>query len=187
MLDYEKSIAKLIERVGQINESGWSPTPEANALKELAEKLEEVISLMDRDTYWQLEDAFNQPERGWVRDDGTREPDIDRAGRYAAIRWGMRELSEFAITNRNELPNPKKKHALPFAATGLLHIMYESGMDRPTLYNDGFAVKELTRICTGAGIYLSTETLRGALKKALDQFDPLYRDAGISDILIFTQ
>ena len=60
-------------------------------------------------------------------------------------------------------------------------------MDRPTLYNDGFAVKELTRICTGAGIYLSTETLRGALKKALDQFDPLYRDAGISDILIFTQ
>lgn len=187
MLDYEQSIAKLIDRVKQIHGSTWSPTPEAKALEALANKLDETIKMMDADTYWDIEEAFNQPQPGRIRDDGTKEPDIDRSGHYSSIRWAMYELAEFARTKKEELPNPKKKHALPFAAIGLLHIMYQAGMARPKLYDQSDAVKELGRICDAANIVLSPERLRGALTKALETFDPLYCDDGVNEILVFTQ
>lgn len=187
MLDYEQSIAKLIDRVKQIHEVNWSPTPEAKALEALANKLEETIAMMDESAYWELEDAFDQPQQGWVRFDGTREPDIDRSGRYASIRWAMYEVAEFARAKKDELPNPKKKHALPFAAIGLLHIMYEAGKERPKLYDRSEAVKELGRICDAANIALSPERLRGALTEALATFDPLYCDDGVNGILVFVQ
>lgn len=187
MLDYEQSIIKLINRVKLIHEANWSPTPEAKALDALAQKLNETIAMMDESTYWGLEDAFNQPERGWVRFDGTKEPDIDRSGRYAAVRWAMHELAEFAMAKKSELPNSREKRALPFAAMGLLHIMYQSGSDRPSLYINGDAIKKLGDICNDAGIALSPESLKGALKNALDSFDPLYQNDGIVDILVFSQ
>jgi hypothetical protein len=187
MLDYEKSISKLIERVAMINSAKWSPTPEANALETLATRLDETIALIDEDTYWDLEEAFNQPSPGAVRFDGTTEPDVDRAGHYASIRWGMYELAEFARRKKEELPHRNKKHALPFAAIGLLHIMYRAGKDRPKLYDNSDAVKELERICKGAGVFLSSESMRGALSASLKSFDPAYLDDGIGDILVFAQ
>lgn len=187
MLDYEKSIAKLIERVGLIHTSGYSPTEESKALNALAQKLDETIGLMDQDSYWELEDAFNQPSPGSVRIDGSKEEDVERAGRYANIRWGMYELADFARRKKGELPHRNKKHAVPFAATGLLHIMYQAGKDFPKLYDHSEAVKELGRVCNGANIVLSAERLRGALTESLESFDPNYRDAGIDEILVFAQ
>lgn len=187
MLDYEQSIAKLIDRVKQIHEAKWSPTTEAKALEALAKKLDETISMMDMSSYWGLEDSFNQPQRGVVRLDGTKEPDIDRSCRYASVRWAMSELAEFARSKKGELPDPRIKLALPFAAMGLLHIMYQSGKSRPSLYDNGEVVNKLRDICSAAGIVLSPEALRNALKKALDSFDPLYQNDGIADILAFAQ
>lgn len=187
MLDYEKSIAKLIERVCLIHTSGYSPTEEGKALDALAQKLEETFALMDQAKYWELEYAFNQPGPGSVRIDGSKEEDIERAGRYANIRWGMHELAKFARRKKGELPHRNKKHAVPFAATGLLHIMYQAGKGCPKLYDNSEAVRELGRVCEGAGIVLSAERLRGALTASLESFDPNYRDAGIDDILVFAQ
>lgn len=187
MLDYDKSISNLIERVRLINSAGWSPTPEANALEELEKRLNETIALMDKDAYWDLEEVFNRPSPGAVRSDGSTEPDIDRAGHYASIRWGMYELAEFARRKKDELPHRNKKHALPFAAIGLLHILYQAGKDRPKLYDNSDAVKELERVCKDAGIFLSSESIRGALATSLKSFDPAYQDEGIGDILVFAQ
>ena len=187
MLDYERSIPKLTETVGLMHSTKWSPTPEAKALELLAKKLDETITLMDRNTYWELEEDFNQPIRGRVHLDGTREPDIDRAGSYAGIRWRMHELAEFARSKKDELPHPNKKHELPFAAMAILHIMYQAGKDRPTLYDNSEAVKELGRVCNGAKIILSPERLRGALAASLESFDPNYMEAGVEEILVFAQ
>jgi hypothetical protein len=188
MLDYDKSINKLIERVKLIHQGKWSPTPEAKALAALAKTLEEAAALMDRHIYIELEEAFNQPLPGQRRRDGAMEPGIERDRNYAGIRYGMLQLAEFAKDTKAELPKPNKKYALPFAASGLVRIWYQAGKDRPALHDKSEAVIELGRICESINIQLSPESLRNALSVALKSFDPNYDEQGIdNDIIVVDQ
>lgn len=187
MYDYDKSISKLANRVRLMHESNWSPTPEAKALEELAMQLEQTAALMDRDCYWYLEEEFNKPTLGYVRFDGTREPQIDRSGQFANVRYRMIELADFARQQKNELPNPRKRSAPPFAAVALLHIMYQCGKPRPSLYDNSDAVLALGVVLEKAGICLSKERLRGLLTDALKSFDPCYMNEGIEDVLVCGQ
>lgn len=185
MLDYEKSIDRLIERVKLINTSDWKPAQEIKELGDLINQLKNLAAMMDMDCYWDLEEEFNQPQENW-QSDGTTGPKIERAGFYSSLRWKLLELAEFAAKKKESLPNPRQRHALPFAAKGLLHIMRECNMDRPALYNDSKSVQELKRICEAAGIVLSNERLRGALSEALADFSPTnHRCDGMEGLFVF--
>lgn len=177
MYDYEKSKSRLSRRVSQIHKSDWSPTHEANALDALAQQINNLVLELSKDKWLYLEDAFNtsSPENTFSG---------DRSGMYAGLCWRLRELSDLAGREKAALPNPRYRRGLRLAAEGLLHIMYQCGHPRPTKYEHGDGVKELKEVCDAAGMCLSNESLRGALGKALDRFDP----ADISDeILEFLQ
>ena len=62
---------------------------------------------------------------------------------------------------------------MPDAVTLWLHLLYEFGLPRPTLYGGGWAVVELRRVLARGGYHLSDVSVRHHLRDALGRFDPL--------------
>ena len=188
MYDYRESKLRLIDLVREMHQSDWSPTPKSKALEALAKRLCETADLLSESRWTLLEEAFNADPPPATGIDGLPIPLSEhRAGRYRELRYRLYELADFARSEKDRLPNPRERPAVKFAATGLLHIMYQCDFQRPTLYDNSAAVGELEEVCNAASIVLSRERLRGVLSEALSTFDPLMFDSRITAILAHRQ
>lgn len=188
MHDYEKYKFRLINLVRQLHESDWAPTPEAKRLDALVNQLETTVSELSDCRWMFLEEAFNSDLPTETGVDGWPVKQLeDRAGRFGILCCRLRELAALARSEKENLPNARFRPAGKFAAKGLLHVMYECGLPRPSMYDDGDAVIELEKVCKEAGIFLSRPTLRGLLSKAFEEFDPCHVDSRIAEILKLTQ
>lgn len=188
MLDYDKSIDRLITRVASIHKDEKNTahrTGEAKSYLDLAETLDKTAALLDQDRYCYLEEMFNQPLDDYVDFDGkvTRGPLRDV--RYKGIYWALRDLAEFARGTAKEVPSSRKRFAAPFAARAFLHILYDAGKPMPTLCDNSDATKALKELCEKAGVVLSEQRIRGLIAAALNDFDPNYFPFGeIEDVLV---
>lgn len=188
MYDYDKSISRLVDRVTKINESTWTPTAEAKALNDLANKLDETAALLAEHRWIYLEEAFNADPPADIGIDGIPIKNTEyRAGKYASLYRGIEELAEFSRKEKALLPNAREKRAVKFAALGLLHVRYQCGYRRPSLYDQSEEVTALLTVCKQAKIVLSKERFRGVLKEALDAFEPTFYSDEIDEILVVSQ
>lgn len=101
---------------------------------------------------------------------------------YKGILSNLRELATSALECAADLPEPRKKNALGFAAKAFLHIRRGCGFGKPSKYDNSADVQEFERVCLAASIVLSRPTLRNALSTALEDFDPHYLEPGIREI-----
>lgn len=95
----------------------------------------------------------------------------------------MRQLAESARRAASDLPNPRSRVELVFAAEVFVHLRSWHGFARPSLYGRGDDVAELRRILEEAGIKLSAERVRNLLSKALADFDPHLVPLHVSEFL----
>lgn len=182
--DYERGIKRLIKMVQHVCEAEkeWSPTPLKKDIEKIAATLEETARLLERDGCAQFDIEFLHDERdipvraidlnGWPVENKTI---IERPS-YKAVTWYIRGLAESARVAADQLPNPREKRALKYAARGLLHLMHHCGRPCPSLYDNGAGVQEFKQICECAGMNLSVESYRGALAASLKNFDPYYTE-----------
>jgi len=185
---YERGIRKLIELVSRIHHNTeWNPTEQKKALEDAANKLEELAELLlSGPAAYDLETAHDErgiPERVIGLDGFLIEQPESEWPSYQSIKWDIRELAMSARIAAERLPNPRKRHALEFAARGLLYLRHDYGFPRVTLSNDSADVSELERVCTSAGLVLSPERYRGALAESLKTFDPHFVEPGYESIL----
>lgn len=172
---YARGIERLTEIVKRIhysesaNDKKYGPTQRKGALNKIFAELEKVVSLLELDhSEWLLEEFHNERgihdrirgERSWLS--------------YRSIKCEMRELAESARQAAGQPPDPRKKHALSYAARGFLHLRTHYGRPLPTLYDAGQDLNEFKSLCESAVIMLSAERYRGALSAALATFDPFY-------------
>lgn len=182
--DYEASKRKLSERLRQMNESTYSPTPEVRRLRELAEHLDKTADTLSELRWAELEAAVDaNPLPGWEPSGWPVYPDENRAGRFKGTVVRLREIAAIAREQAEALPNPRQDPVLPYGATVLLHLMYECDRPVPTMYDGGNAVAEFREVCTAAGIYKSPERLRTALSAAWREFDASSPPPGFEYIL----
>lgn len=185
MKTYEAGIARLIEHVRAMHRNEWSPTSKRKALESIAARIYELADLLDEQGTNQsdIEELHNRPPEPEVGPDGYPVAVDDFGCSYKGTIMYMRDLAKSARRVADELPDPRRKPALPFAAYALLHLRYQHGLERPALSDGGDAVRELRAVCEAAGIHLSSERLRGALAEALHAFDPHFRPYYIDDLL----
>lgn len=189
MLDYNESINRLIAKVSAIHKAEKDTshrTSEARSYRDLADTLDETAALLDQGRYCYLEEMFNQPLDDYVDFDGKVNRGPFREVRYKGIYWALRDLAEFARRTAKEVPSSRKRFAAPFAARAFLHILYDAGKPMPTLHDYSDATKALQELCAKAGVFLSSERIRGLMSDALNDFDPLYFPFGfLDDVLVF--
>jgi hypothetical protein len=158
---YDDAFARLVARVQAMNESGYSPTPLRNSMQKIAEQLEETANLLG-------EQGSAQFEIETFHDNIQDENGDSQHGSYQSIKWQIRDLARSARSAMGTLPNPREKHALPFAAEALLYLREDCGYGPPALSNSDPAVEELHRLCRlASGSWYSPERLRGAISDAL--------------------
>jgi hypothetical protein len=177
-MDYEQGIARLIALVKEI-EGGkgavkWSPTPSREALLAIADRLAELRCDLETPSSatFDIENEHDKEYPPQVGVDGMPIPTEPWGCSYAATLMHMRELEASARRAAAALPDARTRNALPTAALGLLWLRLEHGYGRPRLSNDSDDVKELGRVCESAGLHKSPVTLRNALSKALEAYDP---------------
>jgi len=185
---YTDRISKLAERVRAMKDAGWSPTPERRDAEALAIRLVELADFLDGagTLQFDLQELHDRPPRSFVGEDGYPRPDdlaVDLQCSYKATIWRMRDLADSARRLADELPDPRRKAALPFAVMGFLHLRHRFGFPRPKLYSAGTDVAELGDLVARAGIHLSAESLRNALGAGLRDFDPFLIPPGLDDYL----
>ena len=93
------------------------------------------------------------------------------AGSYSGACMRMCELANSARQAAAEVPNPRRRPALPFAAEAFIWLRYWNGFPRVSSYVDGTDVEELKCIAERAGIVVSEQRISGALAKAMKTFD----------------
>lgn len=175
METYEQEISNLIDVVKHMHESAWSPTESRNKIERIAQALEKVAELLeDGSAQFDIEifhDKRGIPEMvtgldGWpVEESAEREWPT-----YQGIKWEILLLAESAHLTAEQLSRPEK--ALAYAARRLLYLRQAYDFNLPKLYNNSLDIKELERVCNAAGIFLSAESYRGALAKALQELCP---------------
>lgn len=165
--EYDRAKARLARQVAD-TKVPINPTPTRKKALEIAEQLSELAADLE-DVGWTqhlIEDAHDE-----------RIAQLGPAGSYPARSYSetisaIRELADSAEQAARSLPNPREKFALKFAARRYVELRYKFGLSRPSLYVGGEGVTELRAICKEAGIVLSDDTIRGALRTALIAFDP---------------
>ncbi len=175
---YEAAVQKLIARTRDIHAVAgeWSPTPLRKELLEVAERIEALSALLDRSGAAQSElerrhKMRRRPEQ-IIGVDGYPEPADDAPfASYEGVRYELRELARSAREAAAELPDPREKRALPFAALGVLLLRRDYEFPPAVMSDDGADVVELERVCCAAGLMLSRQRLRGALTEARRRFD----------------
>jgi hypothetical protein len=182
--DYERGIFRLIEYVRQLSDTP-SPTERRKAITAIADRLNAVLFDLETSGAAQgaIEDEHDQvpwPEVGF---DGLPIPVPNWDVSYSATLGHMRALVDSAKRAADKLPNPRERNALPSAALGLLHLRIKHGFDRPRLSDTSPDVQELKRVCEAAGLFKSAETLRNALSKELQSFDPYYAPPWVDRII----
>jgi len=171
MYDYEASKTNLSKRIRMMQASGGSPTPYAKELDDLASQLDGMAYSLSEPRWINIEDTYNASSEA----------------SFKSLCSQLHHLADIARKERESLPNSRQRPYIPFAADGLLHIMYQCGHPLPSLYDRGKAVSELVEVCKCSGIFLSPGRLRTALAKALKDFEPSLISDAIFEILVYHQ
>lgn len=130
-----------------------------------------------------IEEEHDKEPLRLIGRDGYSTPAPDFSCSYKATLMHMRELADSANRAAENLPDPRRRFALPFAAMGLLHLKAWHGHKVGAIDVFSRAVEQLQAICIDAGITLSNEALRNALSVEFNQFDPYYFPPGIWEII----
>ncbi len=187
---YRLFVTRLVEAVARIyeaeNSKDWSPTVAKKNIEAIEKKLTQIANILDEAgcAQFDIENIHNAQgfetvigENGWP----VKSP-IEYWSSYKSIILNIRDLAESARLAMMEIPDPRKRNALEFAARGYLHLRSLHGFDRPVLSNNGPDVIALKEICEAAGIFLSEERYRGALSESLKNFDPHCLEPGLDSI-----
>ena len=171
-----------------MNETEWSPTPKRREAEALAIRLVELADYLDGcgTLQFDLEALHDRTPPPVVGEDGYPRPDVLAESLHCSYKetlWRMRDLADSARRVAGELPDPRRKAALPFAVMGFLHLRHRYGFPRPALYAAGPDVADFGSLTERAGIYLSAESLRNALSAGLKDFDPFLIPPGLDDYL----
>lgn len=185
---YTAGITRLAERAQAMNAVKWSPTPEYRAANALARRLSDLADHLDEGGVLQfdLEELHDRPPPSVVGEDGYSRPDALAESlqcSYKETIWRIRDLADSARRLADELPDPRRKPALPFAIMVFLHLRSRYGFPRPALTATGAVVADLACLTKSAGIHLSAERLRNALAEGLKNFDPHLIPPGLDDYL----
>ncbi len=183
--DYEEGKRLISVRLAEVRATDWSPTPEVRRLKSLIEDLEAMANRLGGQEWLYLEAAHDADSLVEYGLDGYPiDPGISNVGRFAGVRFGLQELAKTARAQLEELPSARERNEVPHAAQLFLHLRYECGMPRPTLYEGGEAIMEFTRLCEVANVYLSPERIRNILSEALKTVDAHLPPSGLTYVLV---
>ncbi len=183
--DYEEGKRLISVRLAGVRSRDWSPTPEVRRLKSLIEDLEAMANRLGGQEWLYLEAAHDADSLVEYGLDGYPiDPGISNVGRFAGVRFGLQELAKTARAQLEELPSARERNEVPHAAQLFLHLRYECGMPRPTLYEGGEAIMEFTRLCEVANVYLSPERIRNILSEALKTVDAHLPPSGLTYVLV---
>ncbi len=188
--NYEASIQKLVEWLILRNKSDWSPTPRVLELKMLAQRLEETADLIGEQRWMFVEEAYNTDPPPEIGKDGwpiERDPEESMQGMWEATKWRLRDIAATALQEAALYPDSRAKPEIPWGASAFLHIWYQCGKDRPTIYDKSEAVLAFGKVCVDAGIHLSDSRYRKALGAAWEEFDPLSQPDGLDLVLVYHQ
>lgn len=178
---YETGLAKLAERVRQINESDWSPTPERKECERIAKLLAETATALKSTTARTTIDSTHKALGAPVIVTGLDGWPVEHAPYYfdwpesRTIVAHMELLAESAQQAADELPDPRYKHALPHAAMGLLQLRLWYDLPPATVYIDGDANLDLQHVGQLAGLALSPAAYLKALRVSVSEFDRDFR------------
>ena len=169
----------------------WSPTPLKKEIQSFAKRLIELADDLDQgnQSCFDIEEEHDKEPLREFGADGMPIPVESRYGNFKTVLNEMRALAASANRAADSLPNSRAKHALPFAAMGLLHLRVWHDKQISPIDTYSPVVTELedickrAGICKGAGISLEPETIRNALRTQYNQFDPHFYPPGIWEIV----
>jgi hypothetical protein len=178
---YSEGIERLVKQVAAMCSGKWSPTPEHQELKDLEKQL---VGLADRlDTLTSattsLEEEHDKPAESRIGLDGLPIEEPNFSTSFKATLWNMRDLAGSARRAADLLPDSRFRPALSFAAMAFLHLRCQNDLSRPKLTDSGADVAELKEVCERAGLFRSSQAVRTALSKALEEFDAFYFPPGV--------
>lgn len=170
--EYESAKLRLVERVK------WLVVPvnftdQRDRMTDISERLAELVDELDGQSpgVFCLENEHDKPLENGVGPDGLPIVWPDYRCSFKGTLGYMRDLAESAKRVAESYPEPRKRPALPAAATGFVWLRREFGFSRPSLYSDGPDVREFGGICEAAGLHKAPETLRLALSVALREWE----------------
>lgn len=170
--EYESAKLRLIERVKGLVEP-VNFTNQRDRMTNLSERLADLVDELDGQSpgMFDLENEHDKPQEKGVGLDGLPIVWPDFRCSFKGTLVYMRDLADSARRVAESYPEPRKKPALPAAATGFIWLRREFGFSLPSLYSDGGDVREFGGICTAAGLHKAPETLRNALSVALREWE----------------
>jgi hypothetical protein len=147
--------------------SGWSTTPVRKELESFADRLEEMAkALADSIILLRVRPIHERP---YIGADGL--PIQGEPRSILQMRGDLSALAESTRRAIDELPDPRRKIALPLAVQGFLHLSYDAGRLPPSSYEKGPDVQEIAQICESAGLQLAHATIKNELNAQLKSFD----------------
>lgn len=184
MSTYERGLERLILRIS-VMDNGWSPTPLKKEMESLAKRLNALVDDLDdgKVACFEIESEHDKEPLPEIGITGAPSPVEVWNCSYKATLTHMKALADSANRAASSLPNSRVRHALPFAAMGLLHLKVWHGQQIGPIDVDSLAVLELESICNRAGIHLGPETFRNAMNKEFKLFDRHFYPPGIWEII----
>lgn len=170
--EYESAKLRLVERVRALAVP-VNFTDQRDRMTDLADRLAELVEVLDGQSpeVFDLETEHDRPQDRGVGLDGMPIVWPDFRCSFKGTLVYMRDLAESARRVADGYPEPRKRPALPAAATGFVWLRREFGFPMPSLYDDGDDVREFADICLAAGLHKAPATLRNALSVALKEWE----------------
>lgn len=170
--EYKSAKLRLIERVKPLVVP-VNFTENRDRVTDIADRLAELVEELDGQSSaaFDLEMEHDKPQEKCVGLDGMPIVWPDYRCSFKGTLVYMRDLAGSARRVADAYPEPRKRPALPSAATGFVWLRREFGFPMPSLYSDGDDVRELGDICEAAGMHKAPETLRNALSVALREWE----------------
>lgn len=170
--EYASAKLRLIERVKSLVVP-VNFTDQRDRMTDIAERMAEMVEELDGQSpgLFDLENEHDKPQDKGVGIDGMPIVWPDYRCSFKGTLGYMRDLAESARRVADSYPEPRKRPALPAAATGFVWLRCEFGFSMPSLYSEGDDVRELGGICAAAGLHKAPETLRNALSAALREWE----------------
>lgn len=170
--EYEAAKLRLVERVkGLVVPVNF--TDQRDRMTDISERLAELVDELDGQSpgVFDLETEHDKPPEKGVGLDGLPIVWPDYRCSFKGTLGYMRDLAESARRVAASYPEPRRRPALPAAATGFVWLRREFGYPSPSLYDTGGDVREFGGICEAAGLHKAPETLRNALSVALREWE----------------
>lgn len=170
--EYKSAKLRLVERVRALVVP-VNFNDQRERMTDLSERLAELVDELDEQSpgLFDLEDEHDKPQAKGVGLDGMPILWPDFRCSFKGTLIYMRDLADSARRVSDSYPEPRKRPALPAAATGFVWLRREFGYPAPSLYAAGGDVREFGEICKAAGLHKAPETLRNALSVALKEWE----------------